>query len=316
MVARSIGWPKSLGRTTSSIHRILAEERSKRLLEDPIDYMDSPEFHKPDCRACHSRTRRRKSTRSINESSRLRDCPHTWRGLYATPLLTREEEGYYFRKLNFLKYLAAKLSKKFEKQRPKAADLDRLEELLARATEVKNFLIREQSATGCLDCEASHESSNQISFEMVSDGNMSLIRAIEKFDYTKGNKFSTYASWAIMKNYARSIPREFKILDRFRTGHDEVFDSSPEDRDSPLAEERIHTAQQNVVTSILDQLEERERSIIVHRFGLEEGTEPQTLEAVGKEFGVTKERIRQIESRALLKLRKIAHEEKLEIPGI
>ena len=58
---------------------------------------------------------------------------------------------------------------------------------------------------------------------MVSDGNMSLIRAIEKFDYTKGNKFSTYATWAIMKNYARSIPAEHTILDRFRTGNEEIF---------------------------------------------------------------------------------------------
>ena len=67
-------------------------------------------------------------------------------------------------------------------------------------------------------------------FEMVSDGNMSLIRAIEKFDYTKGNKFSTYATWAIMKNFARSIPAEHTLLDRFRTGNDEVFQRRPSAR--------------------------------------------------------------------------------------
>jgi RNA polymerase sigma factor (sigma-70 family) len=54
-------------------------------------------------------------------------------------------------------------------------------------------------------------------FELVSDGNMSLIRAVEKFDYARGNKFSTYASWAIMKNFARTIPDEHRHRDRFRT---------------------------------------------------------------------------------------------------
>ncbi|MCA8986258.1 MAG: sigma-70 family RNA polymerase sigma factor, partial [Planctomycetaceae bacterium] len=69
------------------------------------------------------------------------------------------------------------------------------------------------------------------------------------------------------------------------------------------------------IMSILDQLDVRERDIIKHRYGLNTGTEPETLEQVGNRFGVTKERIRQIESRALSKLKKIAVEEKIEIPG-
>jgi RNA polymerase sigma factor (sigma-70 family) len=67
---------------------------------------------------------------------------------------------------------------------------------------------------------------------------------------------------------------------------------------------------------ILGQLDTRERDIIVHRYGLESGQQPQTLEQVGHRFGVTKERIRQIEARALKKLKKIATEERLDIPGI
>lgn len=63
-----------------------------------------------------------------------------------------------------------------------------------------------------------HMRPNANFFEMVSDGNMSLLRAIEKFDFSRGNKFSTYASWAIMKNFARSIPAEHTLLDRFKTG--------------------------------------------------------------------------------------------------
>ena len=153
-------------------------------------------------------------------------------------------------------------------------------------------------------------------FEMVSDGNMSLIRAIEKFDYSRGNKFSTYASWAIMKNYARSIPAEHKIRDRYRTGNEEMFDWKADERENHVKQELVNKRQHLLIMSILDQLDERERTIIINRFGLEQGVEPQTLEQVGQELGVTKERIRQLEARALKKLRQITQEEKMDIPGL
>ena len=67
-------------------------------------------------------------------------------------------------------------------------------------------------------------------FELVSDGNVSLIRAVEKFDFSRGNRFSTYASWAIMKNFARTIPDEHRYRDRFRTSQAEMFTSAEDDR--------------------------------------------------------------------------------------
>ena len=79
-----------------------------------------------------------------------------------------------------------------------------------------------------------HVTPDQNFFELVSDGNMSLIRAVEKFDFSRGNKFSTYASWAIMKNFARTIPGEFKHRDRFRTSQDEMFAATQEHRGNPL----------------------------------------------------------------------------------
>ena len=63
-------------------------------------------------------------------------------------------------------------------------------------------------------------------FELVSDGNMSLMRAAEKFDVSRGNRFSTYASWAIMKNFARTIPAVLRHRDRFCTSHSEMFSTT------------------------------------------------------------------------------------------
>jgi RNA polymerase sigma factor (sigma-70 family) len=217
--------------------------------------------------------------------------------------------------MNFLKFLASKLQAKIDPSRPKSADLDELENLLDEANEVKNFLIRSNLRL-VVSIAKKRLQPGMSFFEMVSDGNMSLMRAIEKFDYTKGNKFSTYSTWAIMKNYARSIPAEHTILDRFRTGNEEIFASSAEKRGVQMADETTNARQRDVITSILGQLDERERSILLHRYGLQQGSEPLTLEEVGTRFGVTKERIRQIEARALQKLRKIAEEEKLDIPGV
>jgi RNA polymerase sigma factor (sigma-70 family) len=235
--------------------------------------------------------------------------------LYSIPLLTREEEVYYFRKMNYLKFKASELRKTIDPLRPKTKDMNLIEDYLDKAVEIKNFLIRSNLRL-VVSIAKRHIKPTGNFFEMVSDGNMSLIRAIEKFDYSKGNKFSTYASWAIMKNFARSIPAEHTRLDRFRTGKDEVFMQSTDQRDNPFQQELQNKQQHQALMGILDQLDDREKNIILYRYGLIKGTEPQTLEEVGTRFGVTKERIRQLEARALKKARKIAQEEGLDIPGV
>lgn len=301
-------------RTKASIYRIVTEVRAQLLLEQPIDFMDSTEFHAPDAEAriltAPPATERRSG--AIKPPPGL---PPYLASLYAIPLLTKEEEVYYFRKMNFLKYQAAQLQKQIDPAHPRAKEMDRIEQLIDQATEIKNFLIRSNLRL-VVSIAKRHMKPTTSFFEMVSDGNMSLIRAIEKFDFTKGFKFSTYASWAIMKNYARSIPAEHVRLDRFRTGNDEVFSNSSDPRSDQFLEESNNQKQRELILSILDHLDPREREIIVHRYGLSEGAVPLTLEQVGSRFGVTKERIRQLEARALRKMRKLAQDESLEIPGL
>ena len=301
-------------RTKTSIYRIVSEVRALRLIEQPIDFMDNDEFRKKNA----DEVILGPPPETERKAGRLKPppgLPPYLASLYAIPLLTREDEQYYFRKMNYLKYKANKLQEKLNPAKPKTADMNDIESLLDQATEIKNFLIRSNLRL-VVSIAKRHIKPNTNFFEMVSDGNMSLIRAIEKFDYSKGNKFSTYASWAIMKNYARTIPTEHKRLERFRTGTDEMFGYSEDNRSNQFYEELVNRKQRQIIGGILDQLEDRERSIIVQRFGLEEGSEPRTLEQVGQRMGVTKERIRQIEARALGKLRKITQEEKLDIPGV
>ena len=301
-------------RTKASVYRIVTEERARLLFDQSIDYMDNADFLSPNA----DREILSQAPENDQKAGKVKPppgLPPYLASLYSIPLLNREQEAHYFRKFNYLKYRANKLRERIDRQHPKASDLELLEQLIEQSQQVKNFLIRSNLRL-VVSIAKRHMTPAANFFEMVSDGNMSLFRAVEKFDYSRGNKFSTYATWAIMKNYARSIPADYTRLDRFRTGTDEMFDYTTDDRRNPYEDQRTNQQQHSAIMSILEQLEDRERSIIIQRYGLDDGTEPLTLEQVGQRHGVTKERIRQIETRALQKIRKIASDEHLEIPGV
>lgn len=301
-------------RTRSSIYRLISEMRARNLIDHPIEFMDHESFRQPDADKVILGPPPARET-SDERHSPPAGLPAYLESLYQLPLLTREEEGYYFRKMNYLKFKAEELRETLDPQRPKAGVMREVERLLEESLTIKNFLIRSNLRL-VVSIAKKHMRPNANFFEMVSDGNMSLLRAIEKFDFSRGNKFSTYASWAIMKNFARTIPAEHTLLDRYKTGADEVFLMSSDPRGDQSQAERENKTQHDILMRILERLDPREKEILLLRFGLRPGDEPKTLEEVGHRFGVTKERARQLEARGLKKLRQIAADEKLDIPGI
>jgi RNA polymerase primary sigma factor len=302
---------KQFGRTKTTIYRVLNEVRAQRIMELPLDFIPNPRFARKGAEvACLAPMPEPETpARKVRRPAGL---PPYLASLYEMPLLTREQEQHVFRKYNFLKYRAGKLRQELDPAAPKASLMDEIESLYQQAIETKNEIARANLRL-VVSIAKRHVTPDQNFFELVSDGNVSLLRAIEKFDFARGNKFSTYASWAIMKNFARTIPGEFKHRDRYRTSQDELFAATPEYRGNPMFEEGAQQTREAQVERILRRLDEREQKIIMGRFGLERGHEPQTLKEVGASLGVTKERIRQIEARALNKLRLAAQEEKIAL---
>jgi RNA polymerase primary sigma factor/RNA polymerase sigma factor len=189
--------------------------------------------------------------------------------------------------------------------------MDQIENLYAESVATKNQVIRANLRL-VVSIAKRYVGPATDFFELVSDGNISLIRAVEKFDVSRGNKFSTYASWAIMKNFTRTIPDVLRHRSRFSTSHSEVFSTVEDVRDDYYEQESAQLQRESHVQGILNRLDERERQIVTSRFGLTRGQEPLTLKAVGAAMGVTKERVRQIQYRAMSKLRMAAEEDRIE----
>ena len=315
---------KRYNRTRTSVYRVIHEMRAQRLLDLPLDYVAHPSFEDsanaasilaqmPDFDEYDAKRRAMKAPKDVGAEL----AP-----LYEMPLLNKDQEAHLFRKMNFLKFQACKLRDEFRKDGGEDVDpakvrtqtLDEIEELAAaRPTRSRNLLINANMRL-VVNIAKKHIHQAESLFELISDGNLSLMRAVEKFDFGRGFKFSTYASWAIIKNFARSIPDEKNRRERFVTGHDEVFEIAPDvrgDEHEALATQERAT---HSVNRLLEFLEPREREIIRMRAGLDDHAKGMTLEEIGQQFGITKERVRQLNARAMKKLREVAQEKHFDLP--
>lgn len=303
---------KQFQRTRSSIHKVINEVKAHRLLSAPVDYIYNEEFDDPTKAAeiLSPMPNEEGFQEQLRQKKVPKDVPAEMAHLYEYPLLTREQEYHLFRQMNYLKHQLHQLQADLSPSRARAQDLDRIEELQAKIHFVRDRLIRCNMRL-VVNYAKKHVGPGDNLWELISDGNMSLIRAVEKFDYSRGNKFSTYASWAIMKNFARSIPDEKSRRERFLTGHEEIFESRADVRTDE--QEQVAQAEQAAgkINHLLDILEPREREILRLRAGLD-NEENLTLEEIGKRLGITKERVRQLNVRIMKKLRDYVAEHHLD----
>jgi RNA polymerase primary sigma factor len=287
-------------RTKSAVYRVIVEERVAHLCRRKVRFIDDPLYHQPDAAAVidHIVSREELPRELKGEELRVpRDLPPYLQDLYRTPLLSPQRERALFLKLNFHKYQFVSARRKLEPQFARSRDLFALESVRRQIADVKNQIVRANLRL-VVSVSRKHLRPGLSLMELISDGNLTLIRAVDSFDSHKGNRFSTYATFALMKGFARSVPQ---MLAR---GHDAVHSGALLETVPDRSQSRAASAflDRDEVRQLLSHLEQRERDVIAAHYGLAEGR-PITYEQLGSRMGLSKQRIRQIEQTALAKLR-------------
>ncbi|HMB96639.1 MAG TPA: sigma-70 family RNA polymerase sigma factor, partial [Tepidisphaeraceae bacterium] len=284
----------------SEIYRVIMDERIARLNRRKVKFIDDSLYHQDDAaemieQIVSQEEIAKEATRE--ERSTPRDLPPYLQQLYRTPLLTPNRERALFLKFNFHKFQFVQARRKLEPEFARSADLDRLENHLRRAIETKNAILQANLRL-VVSVARKHLRPNLNLMELVSDGNITLMRAVEGFDLHRGNRFSTYATLALMKGFARSVPMMQAAARTAAADNSSLSEIA--DHRQPFVVQRL--VQRDQIGQLLSNLNDRERHVILSHYGLNESI-PATYEQVAQRLGLSKHRVRQIEQIAIAKLR-------------
>ncbi len=295
-----------------------ADERLLRqILAEEMDYIDNPEFYKSDAEERIYALAPEIEKPDVTWYRPLMDDltgakSHSPNRSAGTVLLTGAQEKVLFLQYNYARHRVGELQREIGDREPTEEQARGVLHWyrIARA-------YREQIAETNLAlvlAMAKRTRMSEVDFaDLVSEGNMALLRSVDKFDCARGFKFSTYACRAILKAFSRQGMKLSKYRQRFPTDFDPALEKSNHlDTVRATTEREAAEEVKHIVLTNEAELSDVEQTVIQHRFGLDrpEDAPPLTLEQVGQIIGVTKERVRQIQNKALEKIRLTLEEQR------
>src|SRR5665213_390967 len=287
-------------RSRTDGYRVIMEERLAKLSRRKIKFIHDPLYHDANAGAAIDVIVSQEELDPAHdvEGSRVpRDLPPYFQALYRTPLLSPARERALFLKFNFHKFQFAAARRKLDPQFARSRSMDEVESHLRKAIETKNAIISANLRL-VVSVARKHLRPALSLMELVSEGNITLMRAVEGFDIHRGHRFSTYATLALMKGFARNVGQMMSA--RCAGLKDGVLEAIPDHR---VTGERDRFSDREQVRQLLGRLDERERTVLLAHYGLGDRGLPVTFDELGQRMGLSKQRVRQIEKLALAKLR-------------
>jgi RNA polymerase primary sigma factor len=283
------------------------KSRARKLVETEIDFIANHEF----CtRGAEKKILQRQNPedsprRKSSKSSVPKDLPAHLARLCEAKLLTADEERDLFRRMNYLKYRANVTRSRLDPDSPDAEAMAKVERLMLEAGSVRDRIIQANMRL-VISIVKKFVTPKHSFDELLSDGIVSLMHAVDKFDYDKGFRFSTYAYRAIARNAYRTITDQHKEDSRYDLSVSEDLTNVPEEERSSSLGEQEWIQMREHLAAMMHHLDRRERFIIRGRFALGAHRKVRTFQCLADKLGVSKERVRQLEQRAIGKLQAMA----------
>jgi RNA polymerase sigma factor (sigma-70 family) len=316
---------QQFNRSRSNIYWAINRARARRLKALDLHFMASDEF----ATSHDQRIRLLTPSEDINAlgnsvtalqkvsppAGTLESVSAYMRDISQWPLLNAREELFLFRKYNYLKYLAAATQAHINPNYPEARILKEMDGYLQQAEETRDLLV--QSNLRLVVSSARKHTQNYTEMlELIGEGNVILLNAVEKYNYQRGVKFSTYGTWALIKRFAtllgkRETETEYLVPQ-------EWIEVTADMRVSDSKVQAIETARKSLQDILAENLEEREQLVVREHYGLATFFEgpgkrvAKSFNKIGEVMGLSKERVRQIELSALNKLRKVLTREQFD----
>lgn len=233
--------------------------------------------------------------------------PAHLRRMCETDLLTHEQESALFREMNYLKFQAHTLCSQLNSERPDVEAIASIESRLARAETIRDHLIKSNMRL-VMSIVKKFVTPQQSFDDLLSDGTFTLMQAVDKFDFDRGFRFSTYAYRSIARTAFRSIKAASAEKARaMQNAEDWAFEQEYDQRSSSISDQ-VWSNLRELAASLVDRLDRRERFIIRSRYVLGSHRKVRTFQELADKLGVSKERARQLENRAVQKLQAMASE--------